>query len=50
MKIHFIHLDSWVEPGKYLAWAKRNGHDVSLTTFLDEISADYLKMVVATDI
>ena len=31
MKIHFIQQDPWVEPGEYLAWARRNGHDVSHT-------------------
>ena len=31
MKIHFIQQDPWVEGGEYLAWAKRNGHAVSVT-------------------
>ena len=31
MKIHVIQHDDWVEPGEYLAWAERNGHEVSYT-------------------
>ena len=30
MKVQFIQQDEWVEPGEYLAWANRNGHDVSV--------------------
>ena len=31
MRIHFIQQDSWVEPGEYLAWAKRHGYETSFT-------------------
>jgi len=31
MKIRFIQQDPWVEPGEYWNWARRNGHEVSIT-------------------
>ena len=31
MKIHFIQQSEWVEPGEYLAWAKRRGHETTMT-------------------
>lgn len=31
MKIHIIQHNAWVQPGEYLAWAERNGHEVSIT-------------------
>lgn len=31
MKVHFIQQDSWVEPGEYLRWADRRGHETSFT-------------------
>ena len=48
MNIHFIQQDPWVEGGEYLSWAKRNGHDVSITrcwlgeTVPQEAEADWL--------
>lgn len=38
MKVHFIQQDEWVEPGEYLNWADRNGHETSYTRcWLSEI-------------
>ncbi len=31
MKVHFIQQEAWVEPGEYLAWAQRRGHELSFT-------------------
>lgn len=31
MKVHFIQQEEWVEPGEYLAWAKRRGLETSFT-------------------
>ena len=31
MRVHFIQHDSWVTPGKYLAWAERHGFVVGVT-------------------
>lgn len=48
MKIHMIQHDLWVEPGEYLAWARRHGYPVSFTRcwqhekLPEEVQADFL--------
>lgn len=47
-KLHIIQHDPWVGPGEYLAWAVRNGYEISMTkcweqeTFPQDAAADLL--------
>ena len=48
MKMHIIQHTTWVEPGEYLAWAERNGYEVTRTRIFrhekypDDVTANIL--------